>query len=341
MNKSTIAAIAAASLIGFGAAGTAMAETEISGYTDIRYNITEDQDSLNSTAMPGSESGNFGASGEIDVVSSGNGATVRMDLDILDILDPNPQTDTNLNAILGFPDNIVTVEQMNISFGVPGVEDMVSLTAGIENSPFGYEGQDSPDIPFANNGLLWRQVPSNIVGALATIAPSEQLSVNVGYVNSRADATGVVSDRANEYVVTANMDVAEGIGVGVGYFSEEDKAAGTAGGALIDLYVSADLGMATVAAEYLMADPDNGSTNFDSGYGVHAGTDLGMATVNARYEFSENESTGTDETTAVSVVAGYKLADNTELRLDYTNTVFDTGVTTSADDIVVQFVTTF
>ncbi len=336
MNKSTIAAIAAASLIGFGAAGTAVAEVEVSGYTDIRYNVQEDDDSPNVTATGTGEAGNFSATGELDFVASGDGATVRIDLDILNVLDPNPQADTTLDFILD-------VEQLNISFGVPGAEDMVSLTAGIFNSPFGLEGQDSPDIPFANNGLLWSAVASNLVGIMATVSPAEGTSINLGYVHDRDDATGgVLGERANEFVITANVDVAEGIGVGLGYFAEEEDVTGSNGGDQIDLYVTADLGTIDVAVEYLAADPDTGTGAFDSGYGVSVGTDLGMATANLRYEFAEAEGAVAPETTALSLAVGYDLAANTNVRLDYTNSVTEVGpVSTSADDIVIQFVTTF
>ena len=338
MNKSTIAAIAAASLIGFGAAGTAMAEVEVSGYTDIRYNVQEDDDSANVTATGDGQAGNFSATGELDFVASGDGATVRIDLDILNALDPNPQADTTF-------DFFVDVEQLNISFGVPGAEDMVSLTAGIFNSPFGLEGQDSPDIPFANNGMLWSMVASNLVGIMATVSPAEGTSINLGYVHDRDDATGL-GERANEFVITANVDVAEGIGVGLGYFAEEEDVTGTNGGDQIDLYVTADLGTVDVAVEYLMADPDTGTVGFDSGYGVSVGTDLGMVSADLRYEFAEFEGAVTPEVTALSLAIGYELAANTEVRLDYTNTVVENDPVAlvpdySSDDIVIQFVTTF
>lgn len=326
MNKLSIAAFAAASIIGFGAVGSASA-AEISGYADVRYLAVEDDDSTSATNPGTGEGGAFTATGELDIMHEANGVTVRADLDLLDILDPAGPTETN---ILG----LAEVEQLNIMFGVPGAADMVSLTAGIFNSPHGMEGQDAPDIAFARQGLIWGAVPSNMAGAKADVKASDMVGVSAWYINSRADITGgVATDRANDMGASVSLAVNEQIGAYVSYQTDESESWGDQIGA----YVTADMGQFGGAVEVMIGDPATGSGMLDTGYGINLTADLDVVGVAGRYESVEYEG-GVDATNG-SVAVSYGLGENTEVRLDYSNYHIDNGI--SADDVTVQFVSTF
>lgn len=331
MRKSTIAAIAAAALVGFGAMGSANATTEIAGWGDIQYQAIATNGDGNSAD---GQSGNFRANGEIDVIQTGDGPTFRADFDVLNALNNTPQTDLpSGTGGLG-----LDVEQFYVN--VP-VGAMVSVNAGVQDSPFGYEGQDAPDRPFVANGLLWQFVPSVIVGGLVNVVPTDMLTVKVGYVNSRADATGMVTENANDWVATVSATPVEGLGVTVGYFTDNGITGGTESlwGNQLDLNVTADMvPNLHLAAEYLMGDPATGSGFLDSGYGVHAAYAAGPVSVAARYETATMEGVAPDQTwTSASV--SYPLSDSTTVRFDWTNITIKDDV--SGDAGTVQLVHTF
>jgi len=329
MKKSTIAAIAAAALFGFGATGSAMADTEISGFADINYNA------FNSDHTG---EGVFRAAGEVDLVQTGDGATVRIDLDLVNVLNSSPGTDLpSGTGGLG-----VDVEQLNVA--IP-VGDLLTVTAGIWNSPFGLEGQDATDINFAENGLLWNQVPSNMAGALATVSPADGISVNLGYINARQDAAGNsnlagLSNVANDIVATVSADLVEGVNVTVGYLTDEAEINGDQIDVNLTVEVIENLGL---EAEFLSADPNSGTGNFDSGFGLGASYDLGAVLVAGRYESTQAEGTGADQT-AFSFSATYGLAENDDVRADFSSHTTDPAgsiLGNSFDKLTIQLVHTF
>jgi Putative beta-barrel porin-2, OmpL-like. bbp2 len=330
MRKSTIAAIAAAALVGFGAVGSASA-VETSGWADIQYDAVATNGDANSAD---GQAGNFRANGEIDFIQKGDGATFRADFDVLDALNNTPQTDLpSGTGGLG-----LDVEQFNVN--VP-VGSMTSITAGVQDSPFGYEGQDAPDRPFVANGLLWQWVPSVIVGGLVNVAPMDMLNINVGYINSRQDATGMTTENANDWVGTVTATPMDGLGVTVGYITDNGRSGGVTSplGNQLDVNVSVDmvpnLGL---AAEYLLGDPATGTGNFDNGYGLHASYDAGVVSVAARYETASFEGNAPDQTWTSGSVS-YPLDDATTVRFDWTNV--DVKDTQSADIGTIQLLHTF
>jgi len=331
MKKSTVAAIAAASLLGFGAVGSAMADVEISGFADIQYDaISTNGDAFSADG----QSGNFRASGEMDIIQKGDGPTFRADLDLMDALNGSPQVDIPTGtAGLG-----VDIEQLYVN--VP-VMDMASVKAGVFDSPFGFEGQDATDYNFADNGLLWQWVPSVIVGAMVNVAPTDMLSVNLGYINSRADATGMVTDNANDFVVTVGVTPMEGIGVNLGYITDNGKTGATKSVLGDQFDINATVSMVenlSVSLDYMMGDPATGTGFFDNGYGATASYTMMDITGSLRYETATFEGTAKDQTwTSASI--GYPLADATVVRFDWTNITVDNGA--SSDIGTIQMVHTF
>ncbi len=322
MKKSTIAAVAAAAMFGFGAVGSAMADTEISGFADINYDAFKSD----------MDEGNFRAAGEVDLVQTHDGAAVRIDLDLVNVLNSSPGADlASGTGGLG-----VDVEQLN--FMVP-VNDMLSITAGIQNSPFGLEGQDATDINFAANGLLWNQVPSNIAGAVVGVMPAEGISVNVGYINSWKDLPAA-GDKANDIVATISADLVEGVSATVGYLTDETETTGD----MVDVNVTLDLvENLTLDAEFLSADPATASGSFDSGYGLGAAYDLGMILAAVRYEASSAEGTGADQT-EYSLAATYSMSEACKVRADFTSHTVDATTATagnSDDSLTIQLLHSF
>ncbi len=329
MKKSTIAAVAAAAMFGFGAVGSAMADTEVSGFADINYNAFQSDH----------EEGNFRASGEIDLVQTGDGATVRIDLDLVNVLNSSPGADLVSGTDPGGLGGGVGVDVEQLNFMVPLMDGMVSITAGIQNSPFGLEGQDATDINFAANGLLWNQVPSNIAGAVVGVMPAEGISVNLGYINSWKDLPAA-ANKANDIVATISADVVEGVGITVGYLTDETETTGD----MFDVNVTAHVmeGL-ELEAEYLSADPATGSGGFDNGYGLGAAYDLGMILAAVRYEASSAEGTGADET-EYSLSATYNMSESCLVRADFTSHTVDStnaAAGNSDDSVTVQLIHAF
>jgi hypothetical protein len=330
MKKSTVAAIAAASLLGFGAVGSAMADTQVSGFEDIQYNA------YNSGLATPAESGNFRASGEVDLIEKGDGITFRTDLDILNALNTSPPVDVpSGTGGLG-----VDVEQLFVN--IP-VMDMASLKAGIFNSPFGLEGQDATDLKFAANGLLWQAVPSNIVGAMVNVAPTDMLSINVGYINSRANASGAagLGDVANDWVATVAVKPMAGIGVNLGYITDDGNTGSVKSyyGNQFDINASIDMvPNLDVTLDYMMGDPATGTGAFDNGYGANVSYTMAKVTGAVRYEAASYEGAAND-VTATSGSVSYQLAEQSLVRLDWTNVTVDKGP--SSDTGTIQMVHTF
>jgi hypothetical protein len=311
MRKSTVAAIAAASLLGFGAVGTAMADTEVSGFADIQYNAFDTE----------ADDGNFRASGEVDIIQKGDGPTFRADLDLMDALNTSPQVDIPTGTGgLG-----VDIEQLFVE--VP-VMDMASVKAGIFDSPFGFEGQDATDYNFAANGLLWQWVPSVIVGGMVNVAPTDMLDINLGYINSRINPPGAsaLGDVANDFVATVGVTPIEGVGVNLGYITDNGRVGATQSffGDQFDINATVDLvENLSVSVDYMLGDPATGTGFFDNGWGVHAAYTWMDITAAVRYEGATFEGTGPDQTW-ISGSLSYPLGDMTTVRLDLTDISVDT-----------------
>ncbi|MDH4228451.1 MAG: outer membrane beta-barrel protein [Nitrospirota bacterium] len=351
MKKSIMAAVAAAAFMGLGTVGTAVA-ADVSGFADIRYHALMDVEGLAATAsllqgFSAPQAGQFSLNAEVDVIHKADDATVRIDLDLLNALNPNGPTETGntdvaVGAFNGEPVfSQVTVEQANVSMPL---NDMISLTAGLFNTPFGMEGQDATDVNFAYQGALQHTVPSNVGGAMVTVAPTDQVSVKAGYTNARSDVTGAF-DRANDYFVVASFAPSETMAVTAGYQTDNGTTGGikNAVGNQIDVNVTADLGMANVAAEYLVGDPATGSNNFDSGYGLTLGYDvMDKVNVGYRYQAWTNEGAGQPDMSLHSASLNLRSTDSCVIRVDYTNIVVDgSGVTTHGEDVTVQMVHSF
>ena len=338
MRKSTIAAVMAAALVGFGTVGSASAHMEWSGFGDVNMNVYDSD----------FEEGNFYGSGELDVVQKDDGGpTFRADFDLnnchnrsaaVDLPTGTDPTNGSLDCGVG-----VDIEQLRVDIPVNG---MATVTAGIFNGFHGLEGQDAPDIDFAANGLLWTYVPSNVAGGMVAVTPTDMVAVKVAYINNWTDlpqATyiGSGTNAGNDVMAAVWVGPMEGLDINVSYLTDNNDGRNGLPQFGDELDVNATVSMVenlVLAAEYLMADPASGFSGFDSGWGVNASYAFGPIMAAGRYEAATYEGSGPDVTEG-SVAVSYDLAASTLVRLDFTSVMVDT---VDNDDIVtLQLVHTF
>lgn len=335
MKKSTVAAIAAASLLGFGAVGNAMAAMEISGFGDINYDALHTE----------SDEGTFRASGEVDLIQKADGGVFRADFDLNNCHNSSPAADLPSGTNPGCTNGGGTgadIEQLNVA--IP-VQDMATVTAGIWNSPFGLEGQDATDYNFAANGLLWQSVPSNVAGALVSVAPTDMVSVNLGYINKRTNIVGgsAGGDTANDILATVSVMAMDGLTVNLGYLTDESETFGDQFD--INATLSDLMGVLPgldITLDYMAGDPSSTSGSsflLDNGFGVHVAYAIGAITAAIRYEDASYGPTSQTDQTWTSLSVGYGLSDDCVVRADWTNMDMDTLGT--SDTATIQLVHSF
>ena len=316
MNKSTIVAVTAAAMLGFGGVGTAMANTEISGHGDIRWGALDSD----------GEEGAFVANGELDVVHNGEGASLRLDLDLLNALNSHQGSITSSTG--------VDVEQLALT--VPA-GDMVTVMAGILNSPVDPESQDATGINFAENGLLFQALDGvhTVVGGVAAIAPTDTVTVLLGFLNSAlTPVQGASVD--NSIYAGLRISPVEGVSVDVNYLTEPTDTVGDVLGIGVGLDLVENLHL---SADYLAADPAVGAGSLDNGFGIEAAYHMDKLTGAVRYEDASYEAAGSPDTTEISVAVTHECSENLNLRVDWTNVDMDTAG--SQDTATVQAVYSF
>jgi len=331
MRKSTIAAIAAAALVGFGAVGSAMAaDTKTSGWIDVRY--------IGSNELNQNSERSFTTWGEVDITHDADGNTLRFDLDLLNGGGVDGGTAGlgmgSANADPAALDTNLNVEQANLA--IP-FDSMATLTVGIWNTPIGYEGQDSPDMPYGANGLLWAYQPTNHAGARVDLTPTDMVNVTLGYAN---DWQGVAQE--NSIIATVGVTPVEGVDAVLGYITTDASY-----GNLLDFWVSYGQDMFNVYAEYMLGDPGTptgGSTFFDNGWGIGGEVTQGMFGLAARYESAEIVPTGAasnPQPVATSVALFADLTDTDRVSVDWSNYDPDVSGSSDSNSLIVKYVRTF
>jgi len=313
MRKSTIAAIAAAAVVGFGAVGSASADMAIEGFGDLGWDLYD------SGLDTSEEEGHFRASGEIDVTQQTDGIMFRGDFDLNNCHNTSPAVDlpTGTDPTNGTADCGVGVDIEQLYVTVP-VNDMISATGGIQNSKHGLEGQDATDINFASNGFLWGFVPSNVAGLSVTGDINEMFTVWAAYINEWLDLPAL-TDVANDWMAGASVTPTDGVGVNVSYLTDTTETVGDEFDINVTLSMIQDV---VLAAEYLQADPGTGTGSLDNGYGVNAAYTMGDITLAGRYEAGTFEGTAPD-VTAGSVAVSYALGPQTLVRADWSSASYD------------------
>ena len=329
MKKLTVAVLAAAAL-SVGAAATASAGTEISGWVDARFHAV---DTATVGGIKQANEGQFGVLGELDVVHEMDGATVRMDLDVANRGGVNGMGADLVN------DTSISVEQL---YGAMPLGDIATLSVGTWNTIIGYEGQDSTDVSFVTNSLVWAAQPTNHTGALVTMSAMDMLTVNLGYANSLNSVS-----KQNSFMASVTADLMDGLAANVGYIQSDGTT--TAADSLLDFWVGYDTDMMGAFVEYMIADSNGGAINANGGtaagvfdHGVSLGAHGGAAGFDlaVRYDATQNADGATDPT-QLSVSLTHACDENQHIRFDYTSSDADDGATNNNDALVVQYLRTF
>lgn len=203
-----------AGLIVIGSAGLGRADDlVVSGFVDITLDlVNEHNDKKCSDPAGNAKTTNcselqFNAAAELDFERKQGPVTVRVDVDL-----PVGGASNNIAGVM--------TEQARFDLAVPGGESLgLNLTAGIFNSPIGFEAQDKPDMLQDTNGQLFGLVPSNIVG-LRLSGGNETIQGSVIFVNDFRDPVPAVTTTVgeeNSFGLTLSVTPMPILGVTVGY----------------------------------------------------------------------------------------------------------------------------
>ena len=329
LNKNILSVSVAAALL----AGTSIvnADTTVSGFVDVIYTVTNDGQAATPPAVNGAEN-KFLADGEIDIVSTVKGATVRLDLDV------------RIAALAG-GDNTggAEVEQAHIAVPIGGV----TLIAGVFNNPIGYEAEDAPDLDFTSHNIIYDILNdqtalngNNLAGA-ALAGAIGPVTLTGAFINDLGHAP-----EENSFALIANMTVASGLDLELGYVTQDDTAASGAGAAgsagdVLDFNIVWSNSQFTVGLDYMTFDQ-----LLDDAMVVWAGVNVGGVNLKVRYETVELDGAAV-ESKQTTFYASYPLAANSSVALEVKDGDLDAGLapvlTNSVDGtiVTVEFIGTF
>jgi len=328
-----------AALIVVGSAGLGRADDlVVSGFVNITLPFTNEvaDATCGSPAATGDGSTNctelqFSVNTEIDFEKKQGPLTVRVDLDFLG-------TGNNISPT-------IHPEQMRFDLALPvGKELGLTLTAGVFNSPIGFESQDSPDKLQTTNGQLFALVPSNLSG-LQVSGGTDMISGSLIFVNDWRNSitspgapnnvfpqsTTPTFDEENSFGATLNVNPMPIVGLSVGYLD----SAGLPNEGIINVVVSGTVmpssDMKLLYAVELVKDENN------DGLGVTLNATHGKHGATLRYDQVDN---GVTEPTTLTVALSCQHADNIGVVLEWKSTDLDTAAS-ATDAIGLQLVATF
>ncbi|MFQ5677477.1 MAG: outer membrane beta-barrel protein [bacterium] len=310
----------------------------ISGFAETNVDITDEAKDKKCTSptspalTTNCDELQFIATAEVDFERKQGDVTVRVDLDF---------------PALGQKNNImVEIEQAKFDWAIPaGSEIGLNLTAGVFNSPIGFEAQDSPDKLQVSNGQLFGLAPSNLAG-VQLAAGNNMVNGSILFANDWNNPTpktaGTVGEENSFGATLAISPMPEAV-LSVGYLdsglSSIPVTAGTAATeALLDIILSGTL-MPTpdvsllYALEYLSDEVRDGS-----GITLHAMH--GKHGLTIRYDMVETDGVAAEPTTLTVALSCKGISDNLKTNLEWKSTDPDTTVS-STDEIVLQFVMMF
>ncbi|PCI12672.1 MAG: hypothetical protein COB71_08465 [Thiotrichales bacterium] len=309
MNKKLIALAVAGVISGY---GTAVNAVEVSGFTVVKYVLTDDSGMVAPATTNANES-KFSANGEIDFTSSpADGVTVRMDVDL------------DLTTGSG---------QLEQAFFAWSATDSVTVIGGVFNNPIGYEAEDKPDMIFNNHGAVYTVLDGQTVldgdnvAGLAVAGAVGPVTLTGAFLN---DISG--ANEENSIAFIANYSPIEGLDLEVGLVTQDAAAENVTN---FNIVYTGVKGL-EVGLDYLTADE-----MVDSAYDLWAGYSVGGGfAVNLRISEIEYSSSNTTETTAFN--ASYKIASNLKAILELQSTDTTVGATTADSDLTtLKFVATF
>ncbi len=272
----------------------------------------------------------FDASAEVDFEKTAGAVTVRVDLDFANGRKNNIVTENEPNGM--------QIEQAKFDWAIPaGSEFGLTFTAGIFNSPIGFEAQDSPDKLQYSNGQLFNLVPSNLAGVQIS-AGNDMVGGSLIFANDwnspEPNSTGTATHgEENSFGATLAITPMPEVGLSIGYLDSAELPTE----ALLDIVLSGtvmpspDLSL-LYALEYV-ADEVN------TGMGITLNAMHGKHGLTVRYDMVETDNQAAEPTT-LTVAFLCSLEENLKTKLEWKQTDLDTAAS-STDAVVLQFVMLF
>ncbi|MBL4712809.1 MAG: porin, partial [Gammaproteobacteria bacterium] len=303
LNKNILSVSVAAALL----AGTSIAnaDTTVSGFVDVIYTVTNDGQAAAKPASGTNGAENkFLATGEIDIVSTVKGATVRLDLDV--------SMTANQLVNGGTASNNAEIEQAHIAVPIGGV----TLIAGVFNNPIGYEAEDAPDLDFTTHNMIYDILDNqtaavrgnNLAGAALTGAIGP-VTLTGAFIND----LGLAAEE-NSVALIANITVASNLDLELGYVTQDDQKVGgaaTTAGDVLDFNAVFSTSAFAVGLDYMTFD-----NVLDDAIVVWGGVNVGPVNLKVRFETVSGSGAGAKDAEQTTFYASYPLAANSSVALE-------------------------
>ena len=278
---------------------------EVSGFIDIIYTgVDEDADVAGGTNP---NEGKFTADGEVDISSTYDKVTVRIDVDVRA--------------------GAASAGDLEQAFFVAGLTDQYAVVGGVFNNPIGWEAHDAPDMYQTSHALNWDLLEGatalygNNVAGVALAANWGMFYATGAVLNDLAQ-----TDEENSLALIGGLKPVEGLDIELGIVTQADKdnAGNATAGNVTDLNATWMIGDLTLVADILVADAivDNSSLvlanyAFDGGLGL-----------TGRYEmvnYADNS-----DTTRMTVAGSWQAAKNLAVLLELTDSDHSNNGTAAA-----------
>ena len=289
---------------------------EVSGFIDIIYTGVDEAADVAGGTNP--NEGKFTADGEIDISSTYDKVTVRMDVDVR----------------AGGTDN----GDLEQAFFAAALTDQYTVIGGVFNNPVGWEAHDAPDMYQTSHAINW-----NILEGATALYGNNVAGVAVAANWGMFYATGAVlndlaqTDEENSLALVGGLKPLEGLDIELGIVTQADKdnAGAATAGNVTDLNATWMIGDLTLAAEVLVADAiiDNSSlvlANYAFGGG------LGLT---GRYEmvnFADKS-----DSTRMTIAGSWQAAKNLAILAELSDTDNSTAGAPDGKAITLEFIGTF
>ncbi len=317
MKKSFVYGLATAMLL----AGTSVYAGDLKtwGYGNIWTTLSN-----NATSSTATDSGvgelETRTAAEVDFEKTVGKTTVRLDVD----LNNNPTT---------LPVTTVIIEQVKL---VRSLNDSMSFTGGIFNTPIGLELQDAPDKTTFSSGQLSKLRPANFTGVMFSWwnGPAAlDLYAGNDWRGQQAAPQGIYENSIGGQISLSANKIAD---LKVGYVTSERTKTSplpTSDGDVLDVVLSTKVKNAKLAFEYLSDDNNDGwGAKISGTHGVHGAT--------LRYDTVENTSNPSAKTEKASLTVAVTCAmwENVGAVLEYRQ---DDDKKNKNDTVVLQWVAQF
>ncbi len=320
-----------------GTAGFGQADDlKVSGFGETKLDIMDEaRDNLctdpNGAGATNCDELQFSASAEVDFERKQGDVTVRVDLDF------------PIGA--GTGNNVaLEIEQAKFDWMIPAGSQLgLTFTAGVFNSPIGFEAQDSPDKLQVSNGQLFGLVPSNLAG-IQLSGGNDMVGLGLIFANdfnnAAPKANGSLGEE-NSIGATLAVTPMPEVGLSVGFLDSAgpvnaNPALRTEG--VLDVVLSGTI-MPTQDVSLLYA-LEYVADELNTGTGLTLHAKHGKHGLTIRYDMVETDNVAAEPTTLTVAVMCGGVSDNLKTKLEWKSSDPDTAAS-ATDQLVLQFVMLF